>query len=321
MSKPDRRISVAPMMDWTDRHCRYLHRLVTPNALLYTEMVHTNALIHGNVERHLYFREEEQPVALQLGGSDPKSLAQAAVFATEYGYREINLNCGCPSERVQKGNFGACLMDEPKLVAECIAAMRDVTHLPVTIKTRLGIDDQDSYDYLRRFIDVTHAQGGCEVYILHARKAWLKGLSPKENREIPPLDWDRVHRIKRDYPHLEILINGGFDKVDTVMAQFLHVDGVMIGRKAYHDPFFLNALERALYPNAAQRTREDVVRAWLDYMRGEHAKGTKLKQMTRHALGLFYGQPHSKAWKHALSEAAKSDAMDVIDALLSERKA
>jgi tRNA-dihydrouridine synthase A len=311
----DRRLSVAPMMDWTDRHCRFLHRLISPHALLYTEMIHTNALIHGDRARHLYYRTEEKPVALQLGGSDPDSLAKSALWGQEAGYAEINLNCGCPSDRVQQGQFGACLMAEPIRVAQAVKAMRMATSIPITVKTRLGIDEQDSYDFLQRFIETVHDQGGCNVFILHARKAWLKGLSPKENRDIPPLDWDRVHRIKQDYPHLTIITNGGFQTIAALEAQFPHVDGVMIGRKAYHDPYFLSLCEQSLYPNKSEmlRTRWQVAQAWLDYMKDEQTKGTPLKNITRHALGLFYAQACSKRWKHCLMKASKTNDLAELE--------
>lgn len=313
MSSLDRRISVAPMMDWTDRHCRFLHRLISPNALLYTEMLHTNALIHGDAERHLYFRNEEKPVALQLGGSDPKALAQAAKMGEESGYAEINLNCGCPSERVQQGNFGACLMFESKLVAECIAAMQSAVKIPVTVKTRLGVDQEESYEFLCGFIETVHKQGGCDVFVLHARKAWLRGLSPKENREKPPLNWERVHHVKKDYPHLTIVTNGGFETEADIAAQFPHVDGVMIGRKAYHDPYFLAALEENIFGNKDVLTRIEVIEKFIAYMREEKSKGTLVKHMTRHALGLMYGQKGASGWKQMLMRAAKTNDLAELE--------
>ena len=299
------------MMDWTDRHCRYLHRLIAPHALLYTEMLHANAVTLGDTQRLLYFRTEERPVALQLGGSDPKTLAAAARLGAEAGYAEINLNCGCPSERVQSGSFGACLMLEPERVAECIAAMREAVSVPVTIKTRLGIDQHESYEFLCRFIDVTHRQGGCDTYILHARKAWLKGLSPKENREIPELDWQRVHHVKRDYPHLTIVINGGFEKESDIVKQLAHVDGVMIGRAAYHDPYSLVALEQSIFGNEGVLTREQVIGKLFDYMRDEQTCGTPLKHIMRHALGLMHGQYGARRWKQHLMQMAKTN--QIID--------
>jgi tRNA-dihydrouridine synthase A len=318
MSRLDRRLSVAPMMDWTDRHCRYLHRLISPHALLYTEMLHTNAILFGDAAHHLYFRTEEKPVALQLGGSDPGSLARAAKLGEEAGYAEINLNCGCPSDRVQKGRFGACLMMEPDYVAEGVAAMIAAVKIPVTVKTRLGVDAHDSYQFLCNFIERVH-KSGCDTFILHARKAWLKGLSPKENRDIPPLDWDRVHCVKRDYPHLTILTNGGFEKPEDITVQLDHVDGVMIGRKAYHDPYMMAELEEKIFNHQAL-SRLEVAECFIAYMQEELSLGTPLKHMTRHALGLMYGQSGARAWKQALMEAAKSDGLQpVCDCL--ERKA
>ncbi len=315
MSKLDRRLCIAPMMDWTDRHCRFLHRLIAPHALLYTEMVHANAILHGDAQRHLFFRTEEKPVALQLGGSDPHALAAAARRGEDAGYAEINLNCGCPSERVQSGSFGACLMLDPERVAECIAAMRAAVSIPVTIKTRLGVDQEESYAFLCRFIEVTHRQGGCDIYILHARKAWLKGLSPKENREKPPLDGARVHQIKKDYPQLTIVTNGGFEKLPDITAQLDHVDGVMLGRKAYHDPYFLSEVARALDPATALLARQEVAQAFIAYMRDESQQGTLLKHMTRHASGLFHGQKGARFWKQALMRAAQSNALRELESL------
>lgn len=318
MSRLDRRLSVAPMMDWTDRHCRYLHRLISPHALLYTEMLHTNAILFGDAAHHLYFRAEEKPVALQLGGSDPDSLARAAKLGEEAGYAEINLNCGCPSDRVQKGRFGACLMMEPDYVAEGVAAMIAAVKIPVTVKTRLGVDAHDSYEFLCDFIERVH-RAGCDTFVLHARKAWLKGLSPKENREVPKLDWDRVHRVKRDYPHLTILTNGGFEKPDDVLAQLDHVDGVMIGRKAYHDPYMMAELEEKIFKHKSS-SRLEVAERFIAYMQEELSLGTQLKRMTRHALGLMHGQSGARVWKQALMEAAKSDDLQIVRDCL-ERKA
>ena len=235
--QPDR-LSVAPMMDWTDRHCRYFHRLLTRRALLYTEMVTTGALLHGDVPRHLRFNVEEHPLALQLGGSEPADLAQAAKLGEQWGYDEINLNCGCPSERVQRGAFGACLMAEPQLVADGVKAMLDAVSVPVTVKHRIGIDKGESYDLVRDFVGIV-SQTGCQTFIVHARNAWLQGLSPKENREVPPLRYEFVHRLKKDFPQLHIMINGGIDSAEQVHEQLQHIDGVMIGREAYHNPWWL----------------------------------------------------------------------------------
>ena len=294
------------MMDWTDRHCRYFHRLLAPHVFLFTEMVHANAIIHGDAKRHLDYHPSEHPIALQLGGIDPAALAQATRVAHNFGYDEINLNCGCPSDRVQQGQFGACLMDEPDRVAHAIRAMQDATDKPVTVKTRLGIDDRDSYDFLRRFIDSVHGTGGCTVFYLHARKAWLKGLSPKENRSIPPLDWERVHKAKQDYPHLQIIINGGFEKTDDIMTQFDHVDGVMIGRRAYHVPYDLALWEQAVY-GTAPPSRGAIVKAMCDYITAQQQHDVFAKHVTRHLMGLFHAQPLSTAWKHALHDAARSN--------------
>lgn len=304
----DRKLSVAPMMDWTDRHCRFFHRLLSPHAVLYTEMVHANAVIHGDAHRHLRFSKQEHPIALQWGGIDANDLARATEIANTYHYDEINLNCGCPSDRVQSGQFGACLMDEPEKVAAAVKAMQAVTKAPVTVKTRLGIDDKDSYEYLYRFVQIVHEQGGCNMFILHARKAWLKGLSPKENRSIPELNWERVHKIKQDFPQLEIVINGGFEKTDDILAQLDHVDGVMIGRRAYHVPYDLAVWEEALYGTPLPK-RADIVKAMCDYMQSELDDGNHLKRITRHMMGLYHGQPLSKAWKHALHEAAQTNAL------------
>lgn len=312
----DRRVCVAPMMDWTDRHCRFLHRLLSPHALLYSEMIHANAILRGDRQRHLYFRPEEGNVALQLGGNDPVALAEAAKYGEDFGYCEINLNCGCPSDRVQSGAFGACLMHEPHAVADMVAAMRAAVKIPVTVKTRLGVDAHDDYDFLCRFIDAAHGKGGCDMFVLHARKAWLTGLSPKENRDIPPLDWERVHRIKRDYPQLTIITNGGFQAIEDCVAQLAHVDGVMIGRKAYHEPFFLALLEQEIFA-APLPTREEIVRQLLDYMHDEKAKGTALKNITRHALGLYHATPVAKKWKHALMQVAAENDTAALAGLIS----
>lgn len=307
----DRTLSVAPMMDWTDRHCRFFHRLLSPHAVLYTEMVHANAVIHGDSHRHLRFSQQEHPIALQWGGIDAQDLAKATDIANAYQYDEINLNCGCPSDRVQSGQFGACLMDEPEKVAAAVKAMQAVTSAPVTVKTRLGIDDKDSYDYLYRFVQIVHEQGGCTMFILHARKAWLKGLSPKENRTVPELNWDRVHKIKQDFPHLQIVINGGFENTTDIVVQLAHVDGVMVGRRAYHVPYDLAVWDEALYGTPLPK-RADIVKAMCAYMQSELDDGNHLKRITRHLMGLYHGQPLSKAWKHALHDAAQTNALDPL---------
>ena len=298
-----RRISVAPMMDWTDRHCRYFLRKLSPNVLLYTEMVTAAAISHGDVKRLLAFDASEQPLAIQLGGSDPELLAAAARESEAYGYREINLNVGCPSDRVQSGSFGACLMAEPQLVADCVAAMQEAVSIPVTVKTRIGIDDQDSYEFLRAFIDVVSVY--CESFAVHARKAVLTGLSPKENRKVPPLMYERVYQLKRDYPHLEIVLNGGVQTADQVAAHLEHVDGVMIGRAAYHDPYLLAQLEqRFLNQDFVLPSRSDIALSMLDYIEKEVSRGCRLHNITRHMLGLYAGQPGARRWRRALGEQA-----------------
>ncbi|WP_312593906.1 tRNA dihydrouridine(20/20a) synthase DusA [Comamonas terrigena] len=297
------RMSVAPMLDWTDRHCRYLHRLLSRNALLYTEMVTTGALLHGDVPRHLRFHEQEHPLALQLGGSEPADLAQAARLGAQWGYDEINLNCGCPSERVQRGAFGACLMHEPTLVRDCVKAMVDVVDVPVTVKHRIGIDKDESYGFVRDFIG-TVAEGGCNVFIVHARNAWLKGLSPKENREIPPLRYDVVAQLKRDFPQLTIAINGGIATDAVVQEQLQHVDGVMVGREAYHNPWWLSRWDE-LYFGAAPSTLShvEVEEAMVRYMEQEAAKhGTGWYSIARHMLGLRHGMPGARRWRQVWSD-------------------
>ena len=296
-------MSVAPMMDWTDRHCRYFHRLLTQHALLYTEMVTTGALLHGDVERHLRFDSAEHPVALQLGGSEPADLAHSARLGEQWGYDEINLNCGCPSERVQRGAFGACLMNEPQLVADCVKAMVDVVDVPVTVKHRIGIDKIEDYAFVRDFVG-TVADAGCSVFIVHARNAWLKGLSPKENREIPPLRYDVVGQLKQEFPHLTIAINGGFATDDAILAQLDRVDGVMVGREAYHNPWWLARWDSSFYgaPDRAL-TREGVEEAMVEYMEREAAQhGTHWYSVARHMLGLRSGLPGARRWRQAWSD-------------------
>ncbi len=305
------RFSIAPMLDWTDRHCRYFHRQLTRQTLLYTEMVTTGAIIHGKGD-YLAWSEEEQPVALQLGGSDPAALAQCARLAEARGYNEINLNVGCPSDRVQNGRFGACLMGEAALVADCIKAMRDVVSIPVTVKTRIGIDDQDSYEFLCDFIRTVAEQGGCEMFIIHARKAWLSGLSPKENREIPPLDYPRVYQLKRDFPQLTLAINGGIKTLEEAKQHLQHLDGVMVGREAYQNPGMLAQVDRELFGlDVADRDPVAVVRAMYPYIEQELAKGTYLGHVTRHMLGLFQGIPGARQWRRYLSENAHKPGADV----------
>jgi tRNA-dihydrouridine synthase A len=295
-------ISVAPMMDWTDRHCRYFLRLLAPSALLYTEMVTAQAIRHGDRERLLGFDPFEQPVALQLGGSEPEVLAEAARVGADYGYDEINLNVGCPSDRVQSGRFGACLMAEPALVRDCVAAMRAVVEVPVTVKSRIGIDEHEDYGFLRDFVG-TVAESGCSVFIVHARKAILGGLSPKENREIPPLRYEFVYRLKQEFPHLTVVLNGGVRDLESVRAHLEHVDGVMIGREAYHNPWFLAELEQAL-TGVRPPKREEVMGRFMEYMAGQLERGVRLSAMTRHVLGLYLGQPGARSWRRQLAEGA-----------------
>ncbi|RFF26624.1 MULTISPECIES: tRNA dihydrouridine(20/20a) synthase DusA [unclassified Wenzhouxiangella] len=307
MPRPET-LSVAPMMDWTDRHCRYFHRLLAPRVLLYTEMVTTGAVIHGDRERLLGFDPAEHPVALQLGGSDPEELARAARAGAEFGYDEINLNVGCPSDRVQKGRFGACLMKEPGLVRDCLAAMREAVEIPVTVKTRIGVDECESEGFFFEFVD-TVAESGISTVIVHARKAWLSGLSPKENREVPPLIHERVHALKARNPELNILINGGITEIDDALEHLEYVDGVMLGRAAYQNPWILAQLSRELGWPAA-RSREAVVEAMVDYARRHIEAGGRLNHVARHMLGLFHGQPGARYWRRHLSQNMHSDGAD-----------
>ena len=296
------------MMDWTDRHCRFFLRQVSPRAMLYTEMVTTGALIHGDVPRHLDFNKEEHPVALQLGGSEPADLAHCAKLAEKWGYDEVNLNVGCPSERVQRGAFGACLMAEPALVAECVKAMREAVSIPITVKHRVGIDAVEAYEFVHDFVAQVSA-AGCTTFMAHARNAVLKGLSPKENREIPPLKYDYVHRLKRDFPHLTIVINGGITRLEQIEEQLRHVDGVMLGRAAYHDPWLLAVAGEKLL-GAAARSRADVATAMHAYAKRELPKGVHLRHITRHMLGLYHGYGRARAWRRLLSDAARLAAND-----------
>lgn len=293
--------AVAPMMDWTDRHCRYFHRLLTRHALLYTEMVTAQAVRHGNREKLLAFDAREAPVALQLGGSDPGHLAEAARVGEGYGYAEINLNVGCPSDRVQSGRFGACLMAEPDLVARCFEAMKQAVSVPVTVKCRIGIDDQDTELALDEFVGKVSA-AGCDTFIVHARKAWLKGLSPKENREIPPLDYDRVHRLKRRFPGLTIILNGGLQDLRHAIGHLEVLDGVMVGREAYHNPWMLSEVDPLFARRPAPvASRRQAVLAMLPYIQDNLEQGASLHSMTRHMLGLFHGQPGGRKWRQLLS--------------------
>jgi tRNA-dihydrouridine synthase A len=291
------------MMDWTDRHCRFFHRLLTRRALLYTEMVTTGALVHGDVPRHLDFHAEEHPVALQLGGSDPRELAHAARLGEQWGYDEINLNCGCPSERVQRGSFGACLMAEPALVADCVKAMVDVVGVPVTVKHRIGIDKVESYEFVRDFVGAV-SSAGCGVFIVHARNAWLKGLSPKENREVPPLRYELVHELKREFPHLTFVLNGGLTQDAQVSQALAHVDGVMVGREAYHNPWWLTRWDEVFCGEPSRGiTRDEVEDAMVDYMARElRERGTAWSSVARHMLGLRHGMPGARRWRQVWSD-------------------
>jgi tRNA-dihydrouridine synthase A len=306
---PSRRLSVAPMMDWSDRHCRMFHRHISKHTWLYTEMVTTGALVYGDVERHLRFNEEEHPVALQLGGSDPADLATSAKLGEKWGYDEINLNCGCPSERVQKGAFGACLMAEPQLVADCVKAMRDAVSIDVTVKHRIGIDDEQSYDFVRDFVGKV-AEAGCTTFIVHARNAILKGLSPKENREIPPLKYEYAYQLKRDFPDFEIIINGGIKTEAEIDEHLKHLDGVMLGREAYHNPFVMASFDQRYYgDSSAPKTREQVLEAMIPYIQAQLAQygplGLKLNSITRHMLGIMTGLPGARAFRQTLSDSKK----------------
>ena len=303
---PDRRLSVAPMMDWTDRHCRYFHRLLAPSALLYTEMVTTGAILHGDRERLLGYNQEEHPLALQLGGSDPQDLAECATIAQSDGYDEVNLNVGCPSDRVQRGRFGACLMLEPDLVTECVGSMREAVDIPVTVKTRLGVDDHYSYEYFSNFVAKV-AESGCNTFIVHARKAWLSGLSPKQNRDVPELRYDWVLRLKQENPELCISINGGISSVSEALSLLDELDGVMLGRAAYHTPWVLAELQSALFGSTGVRSRDEAVEMMSRYVARQTAEGVPVKNISRHLLGLFQGLPGARRWRRFISENAHLD--------------
>ncbi|MFV2004404.1 MAG: tRNA dihydrouridine(20/20a) synthase DusA [Gammaproteobacteria bacterium] len=313
VKKINHSISVAPMMGWTDRHARYFLRLITKHSLLYTEIVNTGALLHnkqkvGEQKRFLAFHADEHPLALQLGGSDPEALAQCAAMAEDAGFDEVNLNVGCPSDRVKSGHFGACLMASPQLVADCVATMKAKVTIPVTVKCRIGIDEMEGYQPLENFVD-TVAEGGCDTFIVHARKAWLLGLSPKQNREIPPLKYEYVHRLKNEKPELTVVINGGIKSIDVTRQQLAFVDGVMIGREAYYNPYILAGVDHDIYndADAVVKTREEIVYQMCDYIDSEIARGTELHSMTRHILGLYHGCPGARSWRRHLSEQAHVD--------------
>jgi tRNA-dihydrouridine synthase A len=318
MTGPDRRLSVAPMMDWTNRHDRYFLRLITRRTLLYTEMISTGAILFGDRDRFLGHEPAEHPLALQLGGAEPAALAACVRVAGDYGFDEVNLNVGCPSSRVQQARFGACLMAEPQTVAACVEAMIAATDVPVTVKTRIGIDDRDSYADLTAFVTAV-AAAGCRSVTVHARKAWLSGLSPKENREVPPLDYTRVYRLKQDFPELEVIINGGIGSLDQAEDHLARVDGAMIGRSAYQDPYMLAEADRRFFSDGRSVPgRADVARALLPYAEAQCSLGVPVKAVTRHILGLFNGLPGARLWRRYLSEAAhkRGAGPEVIEAAL-----
>ncbi len=314
----DRRLCVAPMMDWTDRHFRSLIRIVAPRALLYTEMVVDAAVEHGERERLLGFDPAERPVALQLGGSDPACLARAARVGERYGYDEVNLNIGCPSGRVQAGRFGACLMAEPGRVAGCVSAIRAQVRLPVTVKTRIGIDDHDSYGFLRQFAAAV-IEAGADALIVHARKAWLKGLSPRQNREVPELDYDRVRRLKSEFADTPVIVNGGIDDADAMSRHLEDFDGVMIGRAAYHNPMVLGQMQQRLDPKFQPLDRAQVLRRYLPYIRRETGRGVPLHSITRHMMGLYQGQPGARRWRQRMSgmASAPEDGMKFLETIVA----
>ena len=309
--KLNRRFSIAPMMDCTDRHYRFFARLMTQHTFLYSEMVTANAVIHGDRDYLLGFNDVEHPVALQLGGSDPYTLAESAKIGEEYGYCEINLNVGCPSDRVQAGRFGACLMKEPELVAECVASMQQAVSIPITVKTRLGVDEYDSDELLHRFITKV-AQAGCDTFIMHARKAWLQGLSPRENRDVPPLQYDRVYQLKKAFPHLELIINGGITSHEEVAVHLNHVDGVMMGREAYSNPYLLATVDQQFFGSSdIPITEIELVMRYKEYVAEQLAQGVPLRTLTRYLVGLFKGYPGARRWRRYLSEHGSSKELGV----------
>ena len=312
------RFCVAPMLDWTDRHCRFFHRLISQHALLYSEMVTTGALIHGDHHRFLQFSFAENPLAFQLGGSNPNELAICARMVEDYGYTEVNLNVGCPSDRVQNGRFGACLMAEPELVAECVGAMSRAVTIPVTVKSRIGIDERDSYQELVHFI-ATIANAGCRTFIVHARKAWLSGLSPKQNREIPPLRYDLVYQLKKDFPQLEIIANGGITTLDQAEEMLKNVDGVMMGREAYHNPYILADVDKRIFGEVnGPLSRYAIVTLLMPYIQEQLKTEARLNSVSRHILGLFHGEPGARGWRRYISEnvsKAGADEKIILEAL------
>ncbi|ORT50774.1 tRNA-dihydrouridine synthase A [Vibrio sp. qd031] len=308
------------MLDWTDRHCRYFHRLLSSQTLLYTEMVTTGAIIHGKGD-FLKFSEPEHPITLQLGGSNPQDLATCAKLAQERGYDEVNLNVGCPSDRVQNGKFGAILMGEPELVADCVSAMKAEVDIPITVKTRIGIDDHDSYEFLTHFIQLVSERSGCDQFTIHARKAWLSGLSPKENREIPPLDYSRAYQLKQDFPELTIALNGGIKSLDESLEHLQHLDGVMVGREAYQNPYILAEVDQRIFGlQAPIKKRKQVVEEMYPYIEQQLANGSYLGHITRHMLGLFQNMPGARQWRRYISENAhkKGSGLEVVQAALAK---
>ncbi|MGK0498785.1 MAG: tRNA-dihydrouridine synthase A [Oceanicoccus sp.] len=326
MRKPmDRSVSIAPMMDWSDRHCRMFWRQLSRQAVLYTEMVTTGAIIHAGPDRFLQFHPEEQPLALQLGGSNPKDLGHCAKIAEEWGFDEVNLNCGCPSDRVQSGMFGACLMAQPALVADCVKAMQDTCSIPVTVKHRIGIDDMETYQQMLDFIQPI-ADAGCKTFIVHARKAWLQGLSPKQNREVPPLNYPMVHQLKKDHPELEIILNGGLENWQQCREQLAHVDGVMLGRAAYHNPYLLVEVDPLFYDHTnvddsgtIHKSRQQVLLDFMPYIEEQLTKDVALNHITRHLLGLFQGVAGAKLFRRHISQQAhkKGAGIEVVEQALA----
>jgi len=303
-------LSIAPMMAFTDRYYRYFLRLITKEALLYTEMITTDAILHGDKNRLLGFDSSEHPIAVQLGGFDPKHLAECAKICEEYGYDEINLNVGCPSDRVKNGSFGACLMSNPELVRDCVAAMIDEVKIPVTVKCRIGIDELDSYEYFSNFVS-TVAESGCKTFIVHARKAWLNGLSPKENREVPPLDYERVKRLKDEYPELNIIVNGGIRNHDDIDCHLQTFDGVMLGRTVLDDPYILSEIDKRYFNSDSQAlTRDEIATKYLNYLENELSNGTKYSTLARHLVNLFHGQPGARNWRRTVSDTISSGNYD-----------
>ena len=305
-------ISVAPMMDWTDRHCRYFMRLINPDVHLFTEMIVADSILHGDHKKLLSYDQSEHPVVLQLGGNDPLKMRRAAEIGAESGFDEININVGCPSDRVKSGSFGACLMAKPQIIADCIQSIKEITDIPVSVKSRIGIDDQDNYEFLYDFIKIV-SNSGCEAFIIHARKAILTGISPKQNLSIPPLNYDRVYRIKSDFNHLRIVLNGGLNDIQDCINHLKVMDGIMIGRHAYRNPWFLNKIKRAIQHSDDHEviTRRDIVEKMYPYIEDQLKEGIKLKNITRHMLGLFSNQPGAKFWRSYISQNSSRDKADV----------